>query len=82
MLCYCCRFLVCVYNNNAYCNAYAVSCSQVLALFNKAVRKLCNALRAVQEKGIEAEINTTTGTILDLHFTILYYTILYYPVLL
>jgi hypothetical protein len=50
---------------------------QVLALFNKAVRKLCNALRAVQEKGIEAEINTTTGTILNLHFTILYYTILY-----
>eukprot|EP00953_Heterococcus_sp_UTEX-ZZ885_P000937 1016-Heterococcus_DN1.PRE.1 len=38
--------------------------NQVLALFNKAVRKLCNALRAVQEKGIEAEINTTTVVLL------------------
>jgi hypothetical protein len=45
-----------------------VACIQVLALFNKAVRKLCSALRAVQEKGIEAEINTTTGTILQLYF--------------
>ncbi|KAG5186846.1 GNAT acetyltransferase 2-domain-containing protein [Tribonema minus] len=29
---------------------------QVLALFNKAVRKICNALRAVQERGVEEEI--------------------------
>jgi hypothetical protein len=36
-------------------------CVQVLALFNKTVRKLCNALRAVQERGIEEEMEPGRG---------------------